>query len=175
MDSVARLVCKTRIANIASQWAADRSLLALMRLHTCSACDKVFNMYHKLKLHKLKAHGIKNQLRLYVDTTCCTVGMTEFRNRERLMSHLRYRSAICRSHVLLGQPVLTEVQADQMDHSSQLAVVVSLCELALLSFTWPPSASDVGRLPAHQASSFGQGPELRPIIFWSLLFEFVLL
>ena len=62
-----------------------------------------------------KKHGLKSVERCYVQTTYCPVCMIEFKNRERVLNHIRYRSEVCRENLLMGPPCITHEQADVLD------------------------------------------------------------
>lgn len=82
---------------------------------SCNVCNKVFNTKQSLALHEFKVHGIKDCLRKYVNTVFCPICMVMFHTRERLLNHLKYRSPTCKTNILLGQPVLTEEEANNLD------------------------------------------------------------
>ena len=83
----------------------------------CSQCDKTFNTHQKLSLHLWKVHNVKNPIRLHINTVFCPVCMVMFHTRERVLNHLRYRSALCREQILEYPQVLDDVQADDLDLS----------------------------------------------------------
>ena len=60
-------------------------------------------------------HGVKGSIRLYVDGTRCRICLTEFWQREVLLNHIRRGRTPCKRQVVLRGPVLTTVQADEMD------------------------------------------------------------
>jgi hypothetical protein len=81
----------------------------------CHYCDVYFPSNQQHALHMFKAHRIKNPIRLYISTNHCTVCLKMFHTRERVLNHLRYRSHICRSNLLLKDPVLSVEEADILD------------------------------------------------------------
>jgi len=86
-----------------------------LAIFPCPDCAKVFNTYQKVSLHRFKAHGVKNDLRCYFRDTHCTACMLEFFTRPRLFNHLAYRSKVCRAHLYLRGPVISQDDADALD------------------------------------------------------------
>jgi len=107
--------CKSPFANISTSVTQSATLRAFTLSMPCSECHKVFSSFQALSLHRFKSHGIKNMMRLFVDSTHCSVCLREFWTRERALNHVRYRSPICRDNLIMRGPVLTESQADELD------------------------------------------------------------
>ena len=65
-------------------------------------------------LHSFSKHGFKSLLRKYVLLTHCLVCLREFHTRENCLNHIRYRSKICRSNLLMRGPwvLISHVCAD---------------------------------------------------------------
>ena len=91
------------------------SLQSQTQVHACSICGKNFPSNQQLSLHLFKSHGVKNVCRKYVWDTHCPVCMTDFRSRERVINHVRYRSKICRDYLFAGPPALSDEQAEELD------------------------------------------------------------
>jgi len=47
---------------------------------------------------------------------CC---LREFHTRERVLNHVRYRSAVCRANLLLRGPLLSRAQADAVEQQER--------------------------------------------------------
>jgi len=81
----------------------------------CTVCSKVFHTKQKLALHNFKVHNIKDPIRLYINTVHCPICMLYFHTRERLLNHVKFRSSVCKTNILLGGAILSEAQADSID------------------------------------------------------------
>jgi len=111
-----RKFCKTPFANITDQWAISPTLQSFAAPLACCYCDKSFSSKQSLALHAFKAHGIKSALRIYIDdVTYCSICLREFWSRERVLNHVKYRSAVCRTNLRLRGPVITADRADEID------------------------------------------------------------
>ena len=82
----------------------------------CHVCGQFFPSYQQRCLHAFKAHGIKNVLSQYLDTTFCTVCLRQFTTREGVLNHAKYRSKVCRHNLFLRGPILTVEQAGILDN-----------------------------------------------------------
>ena len=85
----------------------------------CDVCQKSFDTVQKLNLHKFKAHNIKDPIYRYINGTHCIVCMREFHTRTRLINHVRYRSHVCRTNLLLGGPLISWSQVEELDYEDQ--------------------------------------------------------
>ena len=82
----------------------------------CTQCEYTCMTVQQLNLHLFKAHGIKNQWKLYVgDYVHCPVCLKLFWTRERVLNHVRYRSKVCRGNLVLRGPKYTSEEIDAMD------------------------------------------------------------
>ena len=106
---------KSSFANISVAWEDDK-IVAPVALHLqCDQCTQKFSSEQSRSLHMFKVHGIKNQMRLYVDSTFCPVCLRQFWNRERVVNHIRYRSHACKANLLLRGPCLSVSESDALD------------------------------------------------------------
>ena len=107
--------CSSPFANISLQWAGTghAGVFSPQRCHICAHEE---NTTQKLKLHMFKKHGIKDKIRLFVNTTHCEICLKEFHQRENILNHFK-KVGVCRVQLLLRPPVLTEEQATQVDAS----------------------------------------------------------
>ena len=110
--------CVTPAANIVANWAVNPAFRAINDLF-CDSCDAVFQSSQQLMLHKFKKHGVKHPIRRYVDSTHCIICMKEFWSRERIMNHLKYKSAVCRLQLCTSPPCLSEEQAQVLDDAEK--------------------------------------------------------
>ena len=77
---------------------------------TCIVCQKAFPSRQQQSVHAFAAHGVKDVIGLYVNTTHCIICLKEFHTRARLLQHIAYRSDrtnICRLNYFDTDPVLT--------------------------------------------------------------------
>ena len=107
--------CKSPFANITTQWATSPALQAFAQPVVCAVCGHESKANQTHALHMFKAHGIKNCMRRYVPTTHCLVCLREFHTRENCLNHVRYRSKICKSNLLMRGPCLTDADANALD------------------------------------------------------------
>ena len=108
---------KSPFANLSVAWNQDK-IVAPVTLHLqCDKCTLKFSSEQSLALHRFKAHGLKNQMRQYVDGTHCPVCLRQFWSRERIINHIRYRSQVCRTNIMLHGPCLSVEEADILDRS----------------------------------------------------------
>jgi hypothetical protein len=110
-----RKYCKSPFANICSQWAVSPVLQVFAQPVTCVLCERVSASKQAHSVHMFKKHGVKSDFRRYVPCTHCTVCLREFGQRETCLNHIRYRSIVCRSNLLLRGPMLSEVEACLLD------------------------------------------------------------
>ena len=106
---------KSPFANLSVSWDNDKTVLPLGRHLLCDQCPLQFSSDQAVALHKFKAHGLKNQMRLFVEGSHCPACFKQFWTRERIANHIRYRSHVCRHNILLRGPCLSVEQADQLD------------------------------------------------------------
>ena len=111
--------CKTPFKNLSGETPAKRCLVGVNSPLSCLVCHLQFASLQQLSLHMFMSHGMKSHIRLYIKTTYCSVCLKEFHSRERVLDHIRYRSAVCRANLMLRGPVLTEVEAATIDEESR--------------------------------------------------------
>ena len=80
--------CMTPFANIPAHWV-DTKVAAMYSPLACQMCGKLEHTMQQLKLHMFKQHGIKDRIRLYMDTTHCSICLKEFHQRENVINHLK--------------------------------------------------------------------------------------
>jgi len=119
-------ICRSDFANVVTMWARSDAQSKGGGSFFCGQCTKALNTYQALCLHKFKAHGIKCIERLYVEGTRCTICLTEFWTRERVLNHIKYRSQVCRENLLMLPPVITHERADELD-AEEMAYISELC------------------------------------------------
>ena len=105
--------CATPFANISTQWVVPK-LAGLCSPLSCQVCGKQEDTTQKLKMHMFKSHGIKDNIRLYVDSTHRTICLKEFHQRENVSNHLK-KVTFCNQQLRLRRPCLTVEQADSID------------------------------------------------------------
>ena len=106
---------KSPFANISVAWESDKVVAPVARLLQCGQCTLKFASEQSRSLHLFKAHGVKNQMRQYVEGTFCPVCLRQFWTRERVVNHIRYRSQVCKVNLLLAGPCLSVDEADNLD------------------------------------------------------------
>ena len=114
-----KVYCREPFANLASEVPNVPSLQHLGNGISCQSCPMIFGTLQQLSLHMFKAHKVRNPFRCYVSLMHCTVCLKEFHTRERSLNHVRYRSAACRSNLLLRGPSLTESEASALDEAEK--------------------------------------------------------
>ena len=107
--------CKSPFANICAQWAISPVLRVYAAPVTCAICSHVSRSTQAHSVHMFRAHDVKSNLRRYVPFTYCTVCLREFGQRETCLNHVRYRSKVCRSNLLLRGPLLSCAEAQTLD------------------------------------------------------------
>ena len=112
--------CRNPFANLATETPVKPSLQNLGHNVECQICNRSFTSLQQLSLHMFKARQVRNQMRLFVDTTHCCVCLKEFRTRERCLNHVRYRSAVCRANLLLRGPLISESEASRIEESEKV-------------------------------------------------------
>ena len=118
--SVLRL-CSSRFASIVTSWAACESVSSIGNTLYCSICDKSFSNKQSTTLHEFKIHNIKAIERRYIDGTRCPVCLLEFWSSDRLLNHVK-KCVVCHENLLMGPPLLTRAQADELDLAEVEAV-----------------------------------------------------
>jgi hypothetical protein len=68
-----------------------------------------------LALHRKVTHSLDDGLSRYVSDVFCPVCLVYFHSRVRLLNHIRYKSAVCRTNLILQGPVLTAEEASELD------------------------------------------------------------
>ena len=84
---------------------------------SCTLCLYKCDTQQQLSLHSFKSHGIKDPIRLYVRTNVCPVCLKGFSTRERILEHVRRGRTPCKRQLLLMGPIMSEDQADELEHS----------------------------------------------------------
>ena len=107
--------CNSPEANALLNWAKKAQVRDFGVAHSCAICSRNFHARQALAVHNLKMHGLKRKERLLVATTHCTICMTEFWTRERVVAHIAEKSKICRINLSMHGPVLSEQEADELD------------------------------------------------------------
>eukprot|EP00971_Amphidinium_carterae_P340495 6478863-Amphidinium_carterae.1 len=67
--------------------------------HHCPFCDKTFQQWRSLSLHRRRAHGVVSGIALRAYGTQCTVCNAQLKTRALLIEHLN-RRAVCGIHTL---------------------------------------------------------------------------
>ena len=71
----------------------------------CDICGQVELTLKDINTHKFLIHKVKNICELYVDTSTCPVCLVCFHTRERVLSHIRYKSSECRNLIFDRGPI----------------------------------------------------------------------
>jgi hypothetical protein len=111
--------CKSPFANIVTQWATSPALSVFAKPVRCYICGLQSKSYQAHCVHSFSKHGIKSSLRKYVPLTHCLVCLREFHTRENCLNHIRYRSKVCRSNLLMRGPSLSTEEANRLDELSK--------------------------------------------------------
>ena len=116
--------CLSPYANISTQWVTHK-VAGLQIPLSCHLCGKKESTTQQLRLHLFRKHGMKDDVRLYIDTTHCTICMKEFHQRENVLNHVKKVNR-CYHQLKLRTPLLSEAQAVALDaeerpHFVQLA------------------------------------------------------
>jgi len=94
----------------------------VFKIHKCQICSKQENSYQQFSMHQFKAHGIKDDIRLYVGggftPATCRVCLKHFHTRERILNHVK-KSKVCRINAFFRGPVYTQKEAEELDASLQ--------------------------------------------------------
>jgi len=112
---IVRRLCRSSFANLHVQWATCKSLREIGVRFSCHVCNANFDTRQQCAVHMFRSHSVKSMERCLISTTHCPVCMVEFWTCERAVNHLRYRSDICRRHLLLYAPELSLERADALD------------------------------------------------------------
>ena len=100
-----------------SHWAHTKSLKELGVPQICLHCAKILPNRQALAIHSFKTHGIKAIHRQYLNTTHCTVCLTEFWSRERAVCHLQ-KSGVCMANLQMrhfNSPPFSIEQSSYLD------------------------------------------------------------
>lgn len=111
--------CREPFANLMHEVPKRPCLQHLNGGITCDLCGTWFSSLQQLRLHEFKAHSRRNHLRLHICTTHCSVCLKEFHTRERVLNHVKYRSAVCRANLILRGPLLAEAEAAAIDEAEK--------------------------------------------------------
>jgi hypothetical protein len=111
---------RTRLANIVEDASGKPSgspdLSASSETMKCDLCDKTFGTLQQLQLHRFKAHGALSVWRLFIGHhTHCPICLKLFWSRERVLNHIKYRSKVCKSNLLIRGHVCDETTACEID------------------------------------------------------------
>ena len=87
--------------------------------HVCPDCGTFFASLQKMAVHRNRRHKYTHPLHAYVCFTVCPICLLQFHNRTRLLNHLKYRSSVCLANVLINGPILSEVEARQLDEDER--------------------------------------------------------
>ena len=115
LPRIFRMYLQCPFANISVAWNCDKVVAPVTLNLQCDKCDLKFSSEQSLALHRFKVHGCKNHMRQYVSDTSCPVCLRQFWTRERVVNHIRYRSQVCRTNLLLLGPCLSVEEADHLD------------------------------------------------------------
>ena len=107
--------CQKPFANLAGEVPDRKCVVNINSSLSCHICNRLFPTRQQLNLHLFKTHSVKNPLHVYVSGTHCTVCLKEFHSRERVLNHIRYRSAVCRANLLLRGPVISQAEVDVIE------------------------------------------------------------
>ena len=111
-----RRFCASPWANISTH-KANINIVGLNHTHCCALCTYGCDSDQQLETHLFKHHGIKNRIRLYVSGTRCPICLCEFWQREVYLNHIKRGRTPCKRQVVMRGPVLSVVQADEIDLS----------------------------------------------------------
>ena len=82
----------------------------------CDYCPRVFSTAAKAHSHMVRAHGLRDDYRNFIETSTCPVCLADFRTRFRALDHVKRRSIRCRLHIDLGGvPCLPEARVRVLD------------------------------------------------------------
>jgi len=115
--------CKYKFANVVSSGCLDIKVSGLETAFLCSLCEFKTDSSQKLSLHMFSKHGVKDDIRLYVDGAHCHICLIQFHKRENVLNHLRRGRTPCRRQALLRGPRLSTEEADAIDLSLRSAYV----------------------------------------------------
>ena len=74
----------------------------------------------QVQVHRNRAHDHKNYVRRCIDETCiCYCCMVNHNNREALLNHLRYRSEICLTSLILKGPIVIDEEAAALEEADR--------------------------------------------------------
>jgi len=81
----------------------------------CPDCQVVFMSVQKLSVHRNRKHGFVDPINCHISGTVCTVCMLDFHTRTRVLNHLKYRSQMCLSNILIQGPCMSMDAARTLD------------------------------------------------------------
>ena len=115
MKAAVRKFLMNPLINEQNSWAKARHTRQLGTSQSCCDCGAAFASLQALSVHRARKHGWRNDVRIHVDTTFCTVCLLEFHARNRVVNHLAYGSPTCLANLLSRGPVISWEVANGLD------------------------------------------------------------
>jgi hypothetical protein len=109
--------CSEPAVNKPAAWAVTNSQRSLAQQWACSHCNdaKIFGSKQALAVHMARQHGVKVDIRRWVDDSVCRICLVDFGTRPRVIAHLAYRSALCRCNMILSMDPLPDETVTELD------------------------------------------------------------
>ena len=69
--------------------------------HPCGHGERIFNSYQQMQVHMWSKHDYLHPAHLLVDDTHCSICLTQFHTRTRLLEHIMYKGTRCKCFLTL--------------------------------------------------------------------------
>ena len=94
-------------------------LLHMTQRWHCPEYGKHFASVQCLMTHRSCAYNYVHSIHRVINDVLCPVCMLNFHKCTRLLSHLRYRSHVCRSNLLLFSPIISEEETRLLEEDER--------------------------------------------------------
>ena len=111
--------CKAPFSNVCTQWATNSVLRAFAQPVTRAQCQHESLSYQAHTVHMFKKHCLKSDHHRCAPCTRCLVCLRKCHTRENCSNHVRHRSKVCLSNLLIWGPIVTTIEANKLDDARQ--------------------------------------------------------
>ena len=92
-------------------------------LHHCTVCQYTARTYQQLAVHLARKHGIKVQIRKFIDAHWCPVCLLYFGARPRVVDHVQ-KSPVCRFNIQCSYPMLPDTVVAELDEADRVQIAL---------------------------------------------------
>ena len=123
-------------------------------LHPCDLCGKVLGTYQQLQLHMFSKHDWLHPADLLTHETHCSICLTQFHTRSRLLEHLKYKGARfqCFRTLSSSGPSITYQYARQLNQQEAILNKALAHKGLRRSYARKPAHRTPGPLPKRGKS-----------------------